>query len=59
MLALLVFIYLGLASSGGTVPLQALPGFYRFVASFEPLRQIGAWSSRPSAWSCGSPSGPP
>jgi hypothetical protein len=40
MLALLVFIYLGLASSAGTVPLQALPGFYGFVASFEPLRQI-------------------
>jgi hypothetical protein len=35
-----VFVYLALASSGGTVPLQALPGFYRFVASFEPLRQI-------------------
>ena len=40
LLALIVFVYLALASSGGTVPLQALPGFYRFVASFEPLRQI-------------------
>ena len=40
LLALLIFVYLALASSGGTVPLQALPGFYRFVASFEPLRQI-------------------
>jgi uncharacterized phage infection (PIP) family protein YhgE len=40
LLALLVFVYLALASSGGTVPLQALPAFYRFVASFEPLRQI-------------------
>jgi hypothetical protein len=39
-IAILVFVYLALASSGGTVPVQALPGFYRFVASFEPLRQI-------------------
>jgi YhgE/Pip-like protein len=40
LIALLVFVYLALASSGGTVPLQALAGFYRFVANFEPLRQI-------------------
>ena len=39
-LGILVFVYLALASSGGTVPLQALPGFFRFVANFEPLRQI-------------------
>ena len=41
-IALLVFIYLALASSGGTVPLQALPSFLRFLAGFEPLRQIAA-----------------
>ncbi len=40
LIALLIFVYLALASSGGTVPLQALAGFYRFVANFEPLRQI-------------------
>ena len=40
LLALLAFVYLGLASSGGTIPLQALGGFFRFVANFEPLRQI-------------------
>jgi YhgE/Pip-like protein len=40
LVALLVFVYLALASSGGTVPLNALPGFFRFIASFEPLRQI-------------------
>ncbi|HWC39765.1 MAG TPA: DUF3533 domain-containing protein [Acidimicrobiales bacterium] len=40
LIALLVFIYLSLASSGGTVPLQALSGFFRFLAAFEPLRQI-------------------
>jgi YhgE/Pip-like protein len=38
--ALLVFVYLALASSGGSVPVQALPGFYQFVAIFEPLRQM-------------------
>jgi YhgE/Pip-like protein len=38
--ALLVFVYLALASSGGTVPLKALSGFFRFLANFEPLRQI-------------------
>jgi len=38
--AILVFVYLGLASSGGTIPLQALPGILRFTASFEPLRQV-------------------
>ncbi|HTV11604.1 MAG TPA: DUF3533 domain-containing protein [Acidimicrobiales bacterium] len=40
LLGLLGFVYLALASSGGTIPLQALAGFYRFVANFEPLRQI-------------------
>lgn len=38
--ALLTFVYLALASSGGTVPLDALSGFFRFLANFEPLRQI-------------------
>ncbi|HEX4483202.1 MAG TPA: DUF3533 domain-containing protein [Solirubrobacteraceae bacterium] len=40
LIALLVFVYLALASSGGTVPIQALSGFFRFIANFEPLRQI-------------------
>jgi len=40
LVALLIFVYLALASSGGTIPLQALSGFFRFVAQFEPLRQI-------------------
>ena len=37
---MLLFVYLALASSGGTVPVQALPSFFRFAASFEPLRQV-------------------
>ena len=40
LLAMLVFVYLALASSGGTIPVQALPPFFRFAASFEPLRQV-------------------
>ena len=40
LIAMLLFIYLALASSGGTIPLQALPPVLRFTASFEPLRQI-------------------
>lgn len=40
LVALVVFVYLALASSGGTVPLDALSGVFRFVANFEPLRQI-------------------
>jgi len=37
---MLAFVYMGLASSGGTVPLQALPGVLRWLAEIEPLRQI-------------------
>ncbi len=40
LLAMLGLVYLSLASSGGTVPTQALPGFYNFVGHFEPLRQV-------------------
>jgi YhgE/Pip-like protein len=40
LIAMLAFIYLALASSGGTIPLQALPAIFRLAASFEPLRQI-------------------
>ena len=37
---MLIFVYVGLASSDGTVPLQALPGVLRWLAEIEPLRQI-------------------
>lgn len=40
LLAMLLFVYLGLASAGGTVPLQALPGVLKLVSQIEPLRQI-------------------
>jgi YhgE/Pip-like protein len=40
LLAMVVLIYLSLASSGGTVPIQALPGFFKGVGQVEPLRQL-------------------
>jgi YhgE/Pip-like protein len=40
LIAILLFVYAGLASAGGTVPIQALPGFLRWLANVEPLRQI-------------------
>jgi YhgE/Pip-like protein len=40
LLGLLLFVYAGLASAGGTVPIEALPPVLRFLSYFEPLRQV-------------------
>jgi YhgE/Pip-like protein len=40
LVSMFVFIVLGLPSSGATVPLQAVPDFYRFLSIFEPMRQL-------------------
>jgi YhgE/Pip-like protein len=40
LIALLLFVYLGLASAGGTVPIEALPSALKLVSQIEPLRQI-------------------
>jgi YhgE/Pip-like protein len=40
MLAMVILVYLSLASSGGTVPIQALPGFFKEIGELEPLRQL-------------------
>ena len=40
LLAMIVLVYLSLASSGGTVPPEALPGFFGVVGHVEPLRQV-------------------
>jgi ABC-type multidrug transport system permease subunit len=40
LLAMILLVYLSLASSGGTVPIQALPGFFGGVGHVEPLRQV-------------------
>ncbi|MDX3451867.1 SNG1 family protein [Streptomyces sp. ME02-8801-2C] len=36
----LVFIGMAVPTAGATTPLEALPAFYRFLAEFEPLRQL-------------------
>ncbi|MBD0741328.1 YhgE/Pip domain-containing protein [Streptomyces sp. CBMA152] len=41
LVSMFVFIVLALPSSGTTIPLEALPGFYRWLAVFEPMRQLG------------------
>ncbi|CAM5468625.1 SNG1 family protein [Streptomyces tanashiensis] len=38
--SMLVLIGLAIPSAGATIPLQALPDFYRFLAEFEPFRQV-------------------
>lgn len=40
LVGLLLFVYLGLASAGGTVPVQALPGAFAAISHLDPLRQI-------------------
>ena len=40
LIGLLIFVYAGLASAGGTVPIEALPGFLRALSYVEPLRQV-------------------
>ncbi len=40
LIGLLLFVYAGLASAGGTVPIEALPGVLRLLSYFEPLRQV-------------------
>jgi YhgE/Pip-like protein len=37
---LLVFVILGLPSAGATVPLQATPHFFVWLARFEPMHQV-------------------
>ncbi|MEU5083797.1 DUF3533 domain-containing protein [Streptomyces sp. DSM 40868] len=40
LLVTMVFIAMAVPSAGATTPVEALPGFYRGLAEFEPLRQI-------------------
>ncbi|WP_405133676.1 YhgE/Pip domain-containing protein [Nocardia sp. NBC_01388] len=37
---LIIFIILGLPSSGGTVPIEATPKYFGWLASFEPMHQV-------------------
>jgi uncharacterized phage infection (PIP) family protein YhgE len=40
LVGLLIFVYVGLASAGGTVPIQALPDVFAAISHADPLRQI-------------------
>ncbi|KQX50806.1 MULTISPECIES: DUF3533 domain-containing protein [unclassified Streptomyces] len=42
LVSMFVFIALALPSSGATVPLEATPGFFRFLSVFEPMHQLSA-----------------
>ncbi|MET7767981.1 ABC transporter permease [Nocardia sp. NPDC005366] len=37
---LILFIILGLPSSGGTVPIEATPKYFGWLATFEPMHQV-------------------
>ncbi|WP_454195463.1 ABC transporter permease [Nocardia sp. Marseille-Q1738] len=37
---LILFVILGLPSSGGTVPIEAAPRYFGWLASFEPMHQV-------------------
>ncbi|MFB7916755.1 YhgE/Pip family protein [Streptomyces sp. NPDC056061] len=40
LVSMLVLVGLAIPSTGATIPLEALPDFYRFLAEFEPFRQV-------------------
>jgi uncharacterized phage infection (PIP) family protein YhgE len=37
---MLIFVILGLPSAGATIPLEAVPPFFRWLAEFEPMHQV-------------------
>jgi YhgE/Pip-like protein len=40
LVSIFVFVIVGLPSAGATVPLQAAPQFFRWLANFEPMHQV-------------------
>lgn len=40
LVSMLIFVILGLPSAGATVPLEATPTFFRWLAKFEPMHQV-------------------
>jgi YhgE/Pip-like protein len=38
--SMLIFVILGLPSAGATIPLEAVPPFFRWLAEFEPMHQV-------------------
>jgi uncharacterized phage infection (PIP) family protein YhgE len=40
LVSMLIFVILGLPSAGATVPLEATPRLFRWLAEFEPMHQV-------------------
>jgi uncharacterized phage infection (PIP) family protein YhgE len=40
LVSLLIFVVLGLPEASGTVPLESVPPFYRWLAGWEPVQQV-------------------
>ncbi|QLL07849.1 DUF3533 domain-containing protein [Mycobacterium vicinigordonae] len=40
LVSMLIFVILGLPSAGATVPLEAVPSLFRWLAEFEPMHQV-------------------
>ena len=40
LVSMLIFVILGLPSTGATVPLEATPPFFRWLSEFEPMHQV-------------------
>lgn len=40
LVSMFIFMILGLPSAGATVPLEAVPPFFRWLAEFEPMHQL-------------------
>ncbi|WP_421842870.1 DUF3533 domain-containing protein [Mycobacterium sp.] len=40
LVSMLIFVILGLPSAGATVPLEAVPPLFRWLAEFEPMHQV-------------------
>ncbi|QUR65939.1 YhgE/Pip domain-containing protein [Mycobacterium spongiae] len=40
LVSMLIFVILGLPSAGATVPLEAVPPFFRWLSEFEPMHQV-------------------
>ncbi|MGF2945560.1 DUF3533 domain-containing protein [Mycobacterium sp. Lab-001] len=40
LVSLLIFVFFGLPSAGATVPLEAVPPLFRWLAEFEPMHQV-------------------
>ena len=40
LVSMLIFVILGLPSAGATVPLEAVPPVFRWLAEFEPMHQV-------------------